>query len=103
MEEYTTIKELETPTKITRFLYFFDALFIGVYTFISYELVASHVYSKLRPLYFINCVLWGLFFIVPAIGNSQRKNWQNIINTLLNMTVGTTYYGSGREESQDVR
>ena len=33
MEEFTTIKDLETPVKITRYLYFFDALFIGAYTF----------------------------------------------------------------------
>ena len=103
MEEFTTIKDLETPVKITRYLYFFDALFIAAYTFISYELLAPHIYSVLQPLYFVNCVLWGIFFVVPAIGNSRRRNWQNILNTIINMSFGRTYYGVGKEGTTDVR
>lgn len=103
MEEFTTIKELETSVKITRYLYFFDALFIGAYTFVSYELLAPHIYSALQPVYLVNCVLWGIFLVVPAIGNGRRRNWQNIINTIANMSFGRTYYGSGREESMNVR
>lgn len=102
MEEFTTIKELETSVKLTRYLYFFDAIFIGAYTFISYELLAPHIYSTILPVYLINCIFWGVFFVIPAIGNSRRKNWQNIINTIANMSFGKTYYGSGKGEA-DVR
>lgn len=92
MEQYTTIKQIETPVKVTRFLYFYDLLFIGFYTFITYQLLVHYVYSNLQFFYLINCVLWGIFLILPAVGNSRRKNWQNIINTLFNMNAGKTYY-----------
>lgn len=95
MEEFTTIKELETPVKLTRFLYFYDVLFIVVYAFVTYELLVRHVYSKLETLYMINCILWGIYFILPAIGNSQRHNWRNILNTLANMNAGCTYGEKG--------
>lgn len=101
MEQYTTIKELETPVKITRFLYFYDLLFIGAYTFFSYEILVNHIYSKLQLLYLINCIAWGIFFIFPAVGNPKRKNWQNIINTLFNMNSGKTYY-SEKEADDEV-
>lgn len=91
MEEFTTIKELETPVKLTRFLYFYDVLFIVIYTFVTYELLVRYVYSKLETLYMINCVLWGIFFILPAVGNSKRPNWRNILNTVANMNAGCTY------------
>ena len=39
----------------------------------------------------INCVLWGIFFILPAVGNSKRPNWRNILNTVANMNAGCTY------------
>jgi hypothetical protein len=91
MQQFTTIKELETPVKITRFLYFYDLLFICVYTFISYEILINHVYSKLQFIYLMNCMLWGVYLIIPAVGNSKRKNWQNILNTLININTGKTY------------
>lgn len=104
MEKLTTIKELETPTKLTRFLYFYDLLFICIYAFVSYELLVNHVYSKIQTLYLINCLLWGIYFIVPAVGNSKRKNWQNIMNTLINMNTGKTYYGIKKEaDDNDIR
>lgn len=101
MGELTTIKELETPIKVTNFLYFFDLVFIIGYAFISNKLLDAYVYSKLGTLYMINCLLWGVFFILPASGNPKRKNWQNIINTLINMNVGKTYKEEKREVSDD--
>lgn len=110
MEQFTTIKELETPVKVTRFLYFYDLLFICGYAFVSYELLVNHVNSKLQSVYLVNCILWGIYMIIPALGNSRRKNWQNIINTMLNMNTGKTYYsmkggvednGSGQENKKD--
>lgn len=104
MQQFTTIKELETPVKVTRFLYFYDLLFICGYAFVSYELLIKHVYSKLQMVYLINCILWGIYFIIPAVGNLKRKNWQNIINTLVNMNTGKTYYGIKKEvEDSDIR
>lgn len=97
MEQFTTIKELETPVKITRFLYFYDLLFIIGYAFVSYELLVSHVYSRFETLYLLNCMLWGLYLILPAHGNNRRKNWQNIVNTLVNINTGKTYYGTKKE------
>lgn len=97
MGELTTIKELETPVKLTRFLYFYDLLFIIGYAFVTYELLAKYVYSGWQKLYLVNCILWGIFFILPAFGNPKRKNWQNIINTLINMNAGKTYYSVKRE------
>lgn len=99
-EQLTTIKELETPVKVSRFLYFYDILFIGVYAFIMYKILCSHVYSKISALYLINCILWGIFMICPAVGNFKRKNWQNIINTYINIFTGKTYMGP-REEDAD--
>ena len=101
MGELTTIKELETPIKVTNFLYFFDLVFIIGYAFISNKLLEGYVYSKLETLYMINCLLWGTFLILPASGNSKRKNWQNIINTLVNMNAGKTYMSEKREVSED--
>lgn len=101
MDELTTIKELETPVKVTNFLYFFDLVFILGYAFISNKLLEGYVYNKFETLYTINCVLWGIFFILPATGNSRRKNWQNIINTLINMNAGKTYNSEKREVSDD--
>lgn len=99
MNQFTTIKELETPVKVTRFLFFYDLLFICGYAFVSYELLVKSVYSKLQAVYLINCVLWGIYFILPAMGNPKRKNWQNIINTLINMNTGKTYYSIKKEVS----
>jgi len=99
--ELTTIKELETPIKVTNFLFFFDLVFIIGYAFISNKLLEGYVYSKLDTLYMINCLLWGTFLILPASGNSKRKNWQNIINTLVNMNAGKTYKEERREVSED--
>jgi len=99
--ELTTIKELETPIKVTNFLFFFDLVFIIGYAFISNKLLEGYVYSKLDTLYMINCLLWGTFLILPASGNSKRKNWQNIINTLVNMNAGKTYKEERREVSDD--
>ncbi len=104
MEQFTTIKELETPVKVTRFLYFYDLIFIGAYVFVSYELIVNHVYSKIQSIYLINCILWGIYLILPAIGNLKRKNWQNIVNTLINMVTGRTYYSVKREaDENDIR
>ena len=100
MEQYTTIKELETPVKITRFLYFYDLLFIGGYTFLAYEMLVNYVYSRIQVLYLINCFVWGIFLIFPAYGNSKRKNWQNLINTLLNMNTGRTYYSEKEADDE---
>lgn len=99
--ELTTIKELETPIKVTNFLFFFDLVFIIGYAFISNKLLEGYVYSKLDTLYMINCLLWGTFLILPASGNSKRKNWQNIINTLVNMNAGKTYKEERREVSDN--
>lgn len=102
MEEFTTIQELDTPIKLTRFLFFYDLLFIAFYTFITYRLLENFVYSKIQFVYLLNCVLWGVFFIIPAVGNSRRKNWQNILNTLINMNAGVTYQSEiGREEEDE--
>ena len=97
MGHLTTIKQLETPIKLTRFLYFYDLIFIIGYAFVTYELLINYIYSGLQMLYMINCVLWGIYFILPAFGNPKRKNWQNIINTLINMNTGKTYYSEKRE------
>lgn len=101
MNQFTTIKELETPVKVTRFLYFYDLLFICGYAFVSYELLVKHVYSKLQMVYLVNCILWGIYFIIPAVGNFKRKNWQNIINTLINMNTGKTYYSIKKGAADD--
>ena len=103
MNELTTIKELETPIKLTRFLYFYDLLFIIGYTFVSYELLVEHVHGNLKSLYFVNCIFWGVFFIMPAYGNSRRQNWRHILNALLNMQTGKTYYGVEKEEQDEIR
>lgn len=104
MEQFTTIKELETPVKVTRFLYFYDLLFIGGYAFISYKLLLNHVYSGMERLYLINCILWGIYLILPAAGNARRPNWRNICNTMLNMNTGKTYYETQKEETEhDIR
>lgn len=104
MEQFTTIKELETPVKITRFLYFYDLIFICGYAFVSYKLLVNHVYSKIQLIYAVNCFLWGIYLILPAIGNPKRKNWQNIVNTLINMMTGKTYYSMKKEaDENDIR
>lgn len=104
MNQFTTIKELETPVKVTRFLFFYDLLFICIYAFVSYELLVKLVYSNLQTVYLINCVLWAIYFILPAMGNSKRKNWQNIMNTLINMNTGKTYYSMKREaDNSEIR
>ncbi|MGN0496914.1 MAG: hypothetical protein ACI4GW_11865 [Lachnospiraceae bacterium] len=102
MEQFTTIRELDPPVKVTRFLYFYDLLFIGTYTFISYKILVNHIYSKFQILYLINCLLWGVFFIWPAVGNGKRKNWQNILNTLLNMNTGKIYYSEKETDDEDI-
>ncbi len=102
MEQFTTIKELETPVKVTRFLYFYDLLFIGCYTFCSYKMLVDHIYSKLHIVYLINCIVWGVFLILPAVGNHKRQNWQNIMNTLLNLNTGKTYYSEKELENEDI-
>lgn len=102
MEQFTTIKELETPIKLTRFLYFYDLLFIGAYTFFSYKMLVNFIYSKLQIIYLLNCIAWGIFFIVPVFGNPNRKNWQNILNTLFNLCSGKTYYEEKEIEDEDI-
>lgn len=97
----TTIKELETPVKMTRFLYFYDIVFICGYTFVTYQLLSKHVYSRLETVYLINCIAWGIFMICPAFGNPKRKNWQNILNTLINMNSRRFYKGERKEMEED--
>lgn len=97
----TTIKELETPIKMTRFLYLSDILFIFGYVFITYQAMEKHIYTKFTKLYLINCFLWGIFLICPAVGNHKRKNWQNILNTLVNMNSRRFYKGPGKEFCDD--
>lgn len=98
--QLTTIKNLETPIKISNFLYFYDLVFIIGYTFVTYQLLSSHVHPKFRTLFLINCIVWGIFLICPAVGNFKRPNWKNILITLFNMNGNRIYKGE-RKETKD--
>lgn len=88
---FNTVKELEAPIKATRFFYLFDICFIGIYGVVTYQLKFL-VYSSLTIPYLLFCLLWGIYFILPAPYNKKRKNWQNIIITMIAFSEKKKYY-----------
>lgn len=81
---YLMVQELESPIKINRFTFLFDAFIVAGYIMVMYQLNFL-VYSFLKIPYGLFCGIWGIFLVLPSAYNRKRKNWQNIIITSTSM------------------
>jgi len=79
---FNTVQEIDAPIQLNKFLFLTDLIIMGVYVMIMYQL-KGFVYSYLQIPYIIVSAIWGIFFILPSNYNPKRKNWQNIIITMI--------------------
>lgn len=69
---YTLPKEINSETKISKNLFLFDLIFIGIFMMLSW-MFSSCVYSAIRPLYYIVCFLVALYLRTKSNLNPGKR------------------------------
>ena len=88
---YKTIQEIKSPMKLGKGIYIKDVIFVAVYFMVTKRLELL-CYSKLViPLYIVN-VIWGIYLVLPSLKNKQRKNWQALLFSIINMVTDNRFF-----------
>lgn len=74
---YVLPKEISAETKISKNLFLFDLIFIGLVMIIAW-LLNSFVYSSLRILYYIVCFLFALLLRTKSKLNPKKRLFTSI-------------------------
>lgn len=69
---YVLPKEIDAETKISKNLFLFDLIFIGMVIIIAW-LLSSFVYEKIRIIYYINCFVFSLLLRAKSVHNPKKR------------------------------
>ena len=74
---YVLPKEISSETKISKNLFLFDLIFIGL-VMITAWLLNSFVYEQLRIIYYITCFIFSLILRTKSRLNPKKRIFTSI-------------------------
>lgn len=73
---YNIPREINSEIKITKIFYLSDFIFMASVLTITLAF-NSYVHSNFQGLYFIFCLLLGLFFSLPVPNTDGKRRWES--------------------------
>ncbi len=73
---YSIPREINSEIKITKLFYLSDFIFMASVLTISLAF-ESYVHSNFQTLYFIFCLLLGIFFSLPVPNSAGKRRWES--------------------------
>lgn len=76
--KYFAVKELKSPTKVNRWLYLFDLIFIIVYN-VAFGCFKNIIHPSFKVPYYIFTGICSVILTMPSPYNPQKRIFQSLI------------------------